>query len=134
MPQYIDKTSALAWLDSQDTAHMTGCKAQFLTLFCEYLAVHGTQDVSVQHLESVASFIDNATHIIVVTVDKTKQRQETKSYEVYILDQALEDIRATTLFAALYRSDKNGCVKVNYRCELDQAFRATIPLVRITHL
>lgn len=134
MPDMIDKTNALKWFDNFNKTYEGDTKIAFMRAYVEFMALHGTEDVSTAHLENISSIINDCDAFAWMVVDKTKERQSTHSFEVYIIDERLLEHRVTRLIAAICRQDKQGQVKVNHRFEVDQALKALDPYARIIHL
>lgn len=134
MPNLIDKTNALEWFNALATSCEGATKIQFMRLYVEFMALHGTGDVSTVHLENIADTINDCDAYVWIVVDKTKERQSTYSFEVYIMDERFVESRVTRLIAVVCREDRQGQVKVNYRFEVDQVIKALDPYAKIIHV
>ena len=121
MPDLIDKSNALEW--ASQNSH-----CERITRYCEFLSVHGSGEVDVRHLKNV---LESAMGCVWICVEKTKPRQSTRSFEVYIMGRNFVEQRATTLLAAVCRPDRNGLVKVNFWAELEQAIKYIDPYATV---
>lgn len=133
MPNMIDKSNALAWLESARVDY--GINGVVLNPaienYCKLLAQYGSKEqVSVEAM--IHCFGDMDANCKWVIVDRTKERQSTKSAGVYILRNN-ELVRCTPLISALFGQDRNGNVKVNYMYLIGQ-FLELICGVEVRHV
>lgn len=124
MPDFIDKFNAIAFAENNP---IMGPNAR---AYCECLARWGRFDVSADTIK----FFDSELDCFFLCVEKTKTRQNTRSFEVYMITSDLMDYRMTYLLSALCGKDREGQVKVNYRCELDQMLKLINPNAQIKHV
>jgi hypothetical protein len=120
MPDYIDKSNALDWASKHSTNER-------ITRFCEMLTQYGSDDVPTELLTNLLSDNNGCWFCI----EKTKPRQETRSFEVYFIDRKFIEVRATKVIAALCKRDRDGLVKVNYWCDLESTIKGIDPYATI---
>lgn len=125
MPQFIDKSNALAWLDTQTDAPLCVVK------FCEAFAEHGEKkaEIAIDHMNHAL----NSEDFTWVVVNRTGDRQQTRSFGVYVMRNN-ELIKCAPLLGAILGEDKNGNVKVNYSYVLDQFLNMINPFAQIRHI
>jgi hypothetical protein len=125
MPDYIDKSNALGWLDSQENAPT--CMIKFCEVFAEFGEKKAEIDIcNLRHVFSSDAFTW-------VVIDRTKERQSTVSCGVYLMRNN-ELVRATPIICALLGEDTRGNVKSNYMYVVDQFLNLINPSAEIRHV
>jgi hypothetical protein len=124
MPDFIDKFNASAFAESNPSM---GPNARG---YCECLAKWGRDEVA----SDTIKFFDISEDYFFLCVEKTKPRNNTRSFEVYMIASNLMDYRITHLVSALCGKDREGQVKVNYRFEVDQMLKLINPDAQIKHV
>lgn len=124
MPDLIDKSNCIAWLAMVENR----CLNERTQRYVEYLSLHGVDSVSTLHLINSLGYEKD---VVWLCVEKTKTRQLTRSFEVYIMPTNFIENRVTTILSAVCRVDKDGMVKVNYWHELEHAIKYIDPYATI---
>ena len=119
MPDMIDKSNALDWASANNVSDR-------IMRYCEFMALHGRDSIPVKILKGFDT--DNCVWLC---IEKTGERQTTRSFEVYVMGKNFVETRMTVPIAAVCKVDRNGLVKVNFWTELEQVIKFVDPYATI---